>query len=129
MTNDNAVQFFQRISTLLLVLLSSIAVFVLLGLALMIFGMVGIQDELATLRDSALPRLLKISQLSQEASATISIALCDERAADSLRVRDAVVRIKDKEISQMALTDELSELIQGEDAARVLRENGEDFDE
>ncbi len=44
---------------LLLVLLSSIAVFVLLGLALMIFRMIGIQGELATLRDSALPRLLQ----------------------------------------------------------------------
>ena len=125
MTNDNAVQFFQRISTLLLVLLSSIAVFVLLGLALMIFRMVGIQDELATLRDSALPRLLKISQLSQEASATISIAPAMSARPTRFEFETLLSRIKDKEISQMALTDELSELIQGEDAARVLRENGE----
>jgi len=125
MTNDNTVKFFQRISTLLLVLLSSIAVFVLLGLALMIFRMIGIQGELATLRDSALPRLLKISQLSQEASATISIAPAMSARPTRFEFETLLSRIQDKEASQIALTDELGKLIQGEDAARVLRENGE----
>ena len=125
MKNGNAVQFFQRISTLLLVLLSTVAVFVLLGLTLMIFRMISLQAELATLRDSALPRLLKISQLSQEASATISIAPAMSARPTRFEFETLLSRIQDKESSQRALTDELGELVQGDDAARVLRKNGE----
>jgi hypothetical protein len=64
----------RRISTLLFVVLTSIAGLVLLGLVVMTVRLVEIQDDLGALRDSALPRLVKLSQLSQEAAATISIA-------------------------------------------------------
>ena len=50
----------RRISTLLLALLTTIAAVVLVGLVLMIFRMVNMQDDLATLRDSTLPRLIKM---------------------------------------------------------------------
>ena len=67
----------RRISTLLFIVLTSIAGLVLLGLVVMTVRLVEIQDDLGTLRDSALPRLVKLSQLSQEAAATISMAVAN----------------------------------------------------
>ena len=114
-----------RISTLLLILLSSIAVLVLLGLVVMIFRMIDIQNDLAALRDSALPRLVKISQLSQEASATISIAPALSAKPTRFEFETLLSRIKDKQASQEALTEELGALIRDKDAARILKENGD----
>lgn len=115
----------KRISSLLLVLLTAIAVFVFLGLVAMMLRMSEIQNELATLRDSALPRLVKISQLSQEASATISIAPALSAKPTRFEFETLLSRIQDKETSQKVLIEELSVLIQDEDATRILRENGD----
>lgn len=120
-----AIRLPRRISTLLFILLSSIAVLVLLGLVVMIFRMVDIQSDLAALRDSALPRLIKISQLSQEASATISIAPALSAKPTRFEFETLLSRIKDKEASQEALTEEIGALIRDKDAARILRENGD----
>jgi hypothetical protein len=59
----------RRISTLLFVILTAIAGVVLLGLIVMSVRLFDIQSDLGKLRDSALPRLVKLAQLSQEASA------------------------------------------------------------
>jgi class 3 adenylate cyclase len=115
----------RRISTLLLIVLTSIAGLVLLGLVVMITRLVEIQDDLGALRDSALPRLVKLSQLSQEASATISIAPALSAKPTRFEFETLLSRIKDKEISQKALIEELQALISDEEAARILGENGD----
>jgi len=114
-----------RISTLLLVVLTSIAGLVLLGLVVMITRLVEIQDDLGALRDSALPRLVKLSQLSQEASATISIAPALSAKPSRFEFETLLSRIKDKEISQKSLIGELRAHISDEKAARILGENGD----
>jgi class 3 adenylate cyclase len=115
----------KRISTLLLVILTSIAGLVLLGLVVMILRLVAIQDNLGALRDSSLPRLVKLSQLSQEAAATISIAPALSAKPTRFEFETLLSRINDKETSQQALIDELEGLIRDEDAAATLRRNGE----
>ena len=114
----------QRISTLLFVILTSIACLVIVGLIIMTVRLVDIQTELGTLRDSALPRLVKLSQLSQEASATISIAPALSAKPTRFEFETLLSRIKDKESSQKTLIKELSSLIHDADAARVLQKNG-----
>jgi class 3 adenylate cyclase len=125
MSIGSAIKVRRRISTLLLVVLTSIAGLVLLGLVVMTTRLVEIQDELATLRDSALPRLVKLSQLSQEASATISIAPALSAKPTRFEFETLLSRIKDKEISQKSLIGELRALISDEEAARILGENGD----
>jgi len=115
----------RRISTLLLIILTSIAGLVLLGLVVMTLRLVQIQDDLGGLRDSALPRLVKLSQLSQEAAATISIAPALSASPTRLEFQTLLSRIKDKEASQEALIKDLATLIQNEDAASSLRRNGD----
>jgi class 3 adenylate cyclase len=125
MTSGSAIKVRRRISTLLLVVLGSIAGLVLAGLVVMIARLVEIQDELGALRDSALPRLVKLSQLSQEASATISIAPALSAQPTRFEFETLLSRIKDKEVSQQSLIGELRVLIRDEEAARVLEENGD----
>ncbi|MHC4109318.1 MAG: hypothetical protein ACYSTY_14675, partial [Planctomycetota bacterium] len=115
----------RRISTLLFVILTAIAGLVLLGLVVMTIRLVEIQDDLGALRDSALPRLVKLSQLSQEAAATISIAPALSAKPTRFEFETLLSRIKDKEISQEALIEELGTLIRDEDAAGTLRRNGD----
>ena len=114
-----------RISTLLFVILASIAGLVLLGLVVMTLRLVEIRNDLGTLRDSAFPRLVKISQLSQEASATISIAPALSANPTRSEFETLLSRIKDKETSQRALIEELGALIRDEEATRILRKNGD----
>ena len=113
-----------RISTLLFVILTAIGGLVLLGLVVMTVRLVEIRADLGSLRDSALPRLVKLSQLSQEASATISIAPALSAKPTRSEFETLLSRFKDKETSQEGLIEELGALIRDEDAARVLRENG-----
>ena len=115
----------RRISTLLLVILTTIAALVLLGLTVMTFQLVEIKDGIAVLRDNALPRLVKLSQLSQEASATISIAPALSAKPTRFEFETLLSRINDKEASQKALIKELEALIRDEHAAKLLRKNGE----
>jgi class 3 adenylate cyclase len=114
----------RRISTLLLVILTTIAALVLLGLTVMTFQLVEIKDDIAVLRDNALPRLVKLSQLSQEASATISIAPALSAKPTRFEFETLLSRINDKEASQKALIKELEALIRDEHAAKLLRKNG-----
>ena len=99
MTNSPAIKVRRRISTLLLAVLGAIAALVLAGLVVMITRLVEIQDELGALRDSTLPRLVKLSQLSQEASATISIAPALSAQPTRFEFETLLSRIKDKETS------------------------------
>jgi len=115
----------RRISTLLFIVLTSIAGLVLLGLVVMTVRLVEIQDDLGALRDSALPRLVKLSQLSQEAAATISIAPALSAKPTRFEFETLLSRIKDKETSQQALIEELGTLIHDEEAASTLRRNGD----
>jgi class 3 adenylate cyclase len=87
--------------------------------------LVEIQRDLGMLRDSALPRLVKLSQLSQETSATISIAPALSAKPTRSEFETLLSRIRDKESSQRTLLNELGGLIRDDDAARALRENGE----
>ena len=115
----------QRISTLLLVILTTIAALVIIGLIMLTFRLVEIRDDMAILRDNALPRLVKLSQLSQEASATISIAPALSAKPTRFEFETLLSRINDKEASQKALIKELEALIQDEYAAKLLRTNGD----
>ncbi len=115
----------RRISTLLFASLTGIAGLVLLGLIVMSVRLFEIQADLGKLRDSALPRLVKLAQLSQEASATSSIAPALSTKPTRSEFETLLSRIKDKETSQRALIEELAELFQDQDAARVLRRNGD----
>jgi class 3 adenylate cyclase len=115
----------RRISTLLFVILSAIAVLVLIGLIVMSLRLLDIRRDLGNLRDNALPRLVKLAQLSQEASATSSIAPAMSTRPTRSEFDTLLSRIKDKETSQRVLIEELAELFHDQDAARVLRENGD----
>jgi class 3 adenylate cyclase len=115
----------RRISTLLFVILTGIGGLVLLGLIVMSVRLFEIQSDLAKLQDSALPRLVKLAQLSQEASATSSIAPALSTKPTRSEFETLLSRIKDKATSQRVLVDELAELFEDQDAARVLRDNGD----
>ncbi len=109
---------------MLFAILTGIASLVLLGLVLISFRLFDVQQDLGKLRDSALPRLVKLAQLSQEASASSSIAPALSTKPTRFEFETLLSRIKDKETSQKALIEELAELFQNPDAAEVLRENG-----
>ena len=113
----------QRISTLLLIIQVSIFSLVMMGLFLMIVRMTDIQTELHQLRDTSLPRLVKLSQLSQESSASISIAPALSTNPTRFEFETLLSRIKDKEGSQKTLIKELGELIDDENAERLLKKN------
>ena len=115
----------QRISTLLLVIQISISSLVMMGLFLMILRMTDIQTELHQLRDTLLPRLVKLSQLSQESSASISIAPALSTNPTRFEFETLLSRIKDKEGSQKTLIKELGELIDDENSERLLIKNSD----
>ena len=115
----------QRISTLLLVIQISISSLVMMGLFLMILRMTDIQTELHQLRDTLLPRLVKLSQLSQESSASISIAPSLSTNPTRFEFETLLSRIKDKEGSQKTLIKELGELIDDENSEHLLIRNSD----
>jgi len=115
----------RRISTLLFLVLSAIAGLVLLGLIVMTLRLVEIQSDLTELRDGTLPRLVKLSQLSQEAAATISIAPALSAQPTRFEFETLSSRLMDKEVSQQALIEELVALIHDQQAASTLRRNGD----
>ncbi len=115
----------KRISTLLFVILTSIASLLLLGLFVMTARLVHIQLELVILRDGLLPRLVKLSQLSQESSASISIAPAMSTNPTRFEFETLLSRIKDREGSQKTLIKELDSLIKDEDATRLLQKNSD----
>jgi len=115
----------KRISTLLFAILAAIAVLVIAGLVAISLRLLDLQRDLATLRDGALPRLVKLAQLAQEASATSSIAPALSTKPSRFEFETLLSRIKDKEASQKALIEELAALFPDPAAARVLRDNGD----
>ena len=115
----------QRISTLLFAILAAVAGLVLIGLAVMTLRLIEVQTELAELRNGLLPRLVKLSQLSQESSASISIAPALSTNPSRFEFETLLSRIKDKEGSQRVLIEELGGLIADENAARLLKKNSE----
>lgn len=110
---------------MLFAILTGIGGLVLFGLIVMSVRLFEIQADLGKLQDSALPRLVKLAQLSQEASATSSIAPALSTKPTRSEFETLLSRINDKETSQRALIVELAGLIQDQDAARVLRDNGD----
>ena len=125
MSKASEIKVRRRISTLLFLTLAAIASLVLLGLVVITLRLVETQSDLAELRDSALPRLVKLSQLSQEAAATISIAPALSAKPTRFEFETLLSRIKDKEVSQKALIEQLTALIQEEEATDTLRRNGD----
>lgn len=113
----------RKISTLLLLTLTTIAGLVLAGLIVMSIRLLEIQTELATLRNSALPRLVKLAQLSQDASATSAIAPALSAIPTRSEFETLLSRIKDKETSQSVLLDEIASLFNDNNAAQTLRNN------
>ena len=100
----------QRISTLLFLVLTIIAAFFGAGLLLLMFRLLDIRGELDLLRARSLPNLIRLSQLSQDASATSSIAPALSQAATRSEFDTLVARIHDKQASLSALIDELQAL-------------------
>ena len=125
MSIASAIKRRQRISTLLFAVFAAIAALVLLGVVATTLRLVEIRGDLGDLRDSALPRLIKLSQLSQEAAATISIAPALSAQPTRFEFETLLSRIKDKETSQKELIGELDALIENEEAAGILRRNGD----
>jgi len=91
----------------------------------MIVRMNDIQTDLHQLRDTLLPKLMKLSQLSQESSASISIAPALSTNPTRFEFETLLSRIKDKEGSQKTLIKELGELIDDENAERLLIKNSD----
>ena len=100
----------QRISTLLFLVLTIIAAFFGAGLLLLMFRLLDIRGELDLLRAQSLLNLIRLSQLSQDASATSSIAPALSQAATRSEFDTLVARIHDKQASLSALIDELQAL-------------------
>jgi class 3 adenylate cyclase len=115
----------QRISTLLFVILACIAVLVVLGLAVIGLRLFEIRAELDHLRERALPRLVKLAQLSQEASATSSIAPALSMDPTRSEFDTLLSRIRDKESSQRALIVEMSELFTQPDRVEALQRSAD----
>ena len=115
----------QRISTQLLAILFCIAVLVLGGLAVTAYQLVQIQENLGDLRNEALPRLIKLSQLSQDAAATIAIAPALSSQPTRFEFETLLSRIKDKQASQEALIADLAPLLTDEAAVQVIKSNGQ----
>ncbi len=97
----------------------------LVGLIITTLRLGEIQDDLASLHNNALPRLVKLSQLSQEAAATISIAPALSAKPTRFEFETLSSRIEDKKTSQEALIEELVALIRDPESAKILRRNGD----
>ena len=122
---EEKIRLSQRISTLVLAILFCIAVLVLGGLAVTAYRLVQIQENLGNLRNEALPRLIKLSQLSQDAAATIAIAPALSSQPTRFEFETLLSRIKDKQASQEALIADLAPLLTDEAAAQVIKSNGQ----
>lgn len=107
----------RRISTLLFAILAGIAALFTLGLVLVSVRLFELRSELDRLQDRSLPRLIKLSQLAQDASATSSIAPALGQAITRSEFDTLTARIRDKEASQRGLIAELEALFP--DSARV----------
>lgn len=112
-----------RVSTTLFAILLAIALVVLAGLAVIAVKLTGVQNQIGDLRDRTLPRMIKLSQLSQEASASIAIAPAMSTNPSRFEFETLLSRIEDKRGSQTELLAELSKLIVDQDAARTLQQN------
>ena len=113
----------QKISTLLFTILTAIAMLVLLGLIIMATRLLLVQSELAHLRDSALPKLVKLAQLSQESTASIAIAPSLSLNPTRFEFETLLSRMTDKIGSQEILISELEQLIGDKEATDLLRRN------
>jgi hypothetical protein len=110
-----------RISTLLLAILIGIAALFGLGLLLISLRLFEIRGELDSLREETLPRLVKLAQLSQDASATSSIAPALSMNPTRSEFDTLLARIRDKQSAQRALIEELSGLIEQSERIEPLR--------
>ncbi len=113
----------QQISTLLFLILATIATLVLLGLIVISIRLAQIQSELAVLRDNSLPRLVKLAQLSQESIASISIAPALSTNPTRFEFETLLSRITDKERSQKNLISELRKLTENPESTELLEKN------
>jgi class 3 adenylate cyclase len=114
-----------RVSTTLFSILLAIALVVLAGLAIIAVQLTSMQNQIGDLRDRTMPRVIKLSQLSQEASASIAIAPAMSTNPSRFEFETLLSRIEDKRGSQAALLGELNKLIVDQDAARTLQQNSE----
>ncbi len=117
------VRFRHRVSTSLITVLAIIALGLLSGLFLIGSRLANVQNEIGELKDTSLPRLVKLSQLSQEASASIAIAPALSTNPSRFEFETLLSRLKDKKGSQEQLLTELRKLISNEDAANALERN------
>ncbi len=112
-----------RISTLLFSALAGVAVLILAGLLVVAEQLGRVGTEITALRDQSLPRLVKLSQLSQEASASIAIAPALSTNPTRYEFETLLSRIKDKTGSQDALIADISALVTDTDAIEKLKNN------
>jgi class 3 adenylate cyclase len=113
----------RRISTLLLTVLTAIGALILLGLVVVTARLTDMREDLGQLSVDALPRLVKLSQLSQEASSAIALAPALSAKPTRFEFETLKSRILDKEKSQAALIDEIVPLIRKTKSAEVLQKN------
>ena len=119
----NRIGVHKRVSTVLLTILASIALVVLAGLSLIAAQLLNEETEIGNLRDRALPRLIKLSQLSQEASASIAIAPALSTNPTRFEFETLLSRLKDKRSSQADLLLQLAELIKDHETLESLKKN------
>jgi adenylate cyclase len=112
-----------RLSAALLSILAIIALVVLAGLVAIAVQLINAQTHISTLRDHSLPRLVKLSQLSQESSASVAIAPSLSTNPTRFEFETLLARIEDKRGSQTALLSELGELITKQETLDTLRKN------
>jgi len=112
-----------KVSTALFAILALIALVVLIGLTAIAVQLGNVEGKISTLRDRALPQLIKLSQLSQEASASIAIAPALSTNPSRFEFETLLSRIEDKKGSQTSLLQELRTLIRDEAAIRSLQRN------
>jgi len=115
----------QRISTLLFAILTGIATIFVLGLLLISLRLLEIQAELDRLGAESLPRLIKLAQLSQDASATSSIAPALSMNPTRSEFDTLLARIRDKESSQRALIGELEALFSEPERIEALQQSAD----
>ena len=125
METQRGIALHKRISSILLALFTGIGIVVLLGLVTLSLRMTEILGELRVLRDEGLPQLVKLSQLSQEAAASISIAPALSANPSRYEFETLLSRIQDKETSQRIIIEELAGLVSDEQVASTLQRNGE----
>lgn len=113
----------EKVSTSLLTVLAGIALILLAGLFVIGLQLASVQNEISELRDRSMPRLVKLSQLSQESSASIAIAPALSTNPSRFEFETLLSRLEDKKGSQKKLLAELRDLISNEDAANTLQHN------